>query len=232
VSQLATGDFGWVQVLNFLVCGVLVLAYAVGLRMSIRGTRGSLGGPVLIALFAASLLVAGVFITDPGLGYPVGAPEVHTTHGLIHGFAGLVAFTLLAASAFVMAWHFSADPQERRWMIYSAAIGLLIIVFFPTSFIVGAKWADGSRGVLTVSCQDDTTRRLPDDQRVLGSYELQLRNLLGVQRHAQLIVEQLQGRRGFAGPTAELLSHIENSDMDAWIASVQAVRAALERESR
>jgi hypothetical protein len=79
---------------------------------------------------------------------------------------------------------------------------------------------------------DDTTRRLPDHQRVLGSYELQLRNLLGVQRHAQLIVERLQGKRGLAEPIAELLSRIENSDMDAWIASVQAVRAALERESR
>src|SRR2546425_7650404 len=79
---------------------------------------------------------------------------------------------------------------------------------------------------------DDTTRRLPDDQRVLGSYELQLRNLLGVQRHAQQIVEQLQGRRGFAEPIAELLSHIESSDMEAWIASVQAVRATLQRESR
>jgi hypothetical protein len=79
---------------------------------------------------------------------------------------------------------------------------------------------------------DDTTRRLPDDQRVLGSYELQLRNLLGVQRYAQLIVERLQGRRGFAEPIAELLSHIENSDMDAWIASVHAVRVALEREIR
>src|SRR5437868_15192679 len=73
VSQLATGDGGWMQVVNFLVCGTLVIAFAVGLRSALRGSRGSIGGPVLIGFFGSALLVAGVFVTDPALGYPVGA---------------------------------------------------------------------------------------------------------------------------------------------------------------
>jgi hypothetical protein len=135
VSQLATGPGGWMQILNFFMCGTLVLVFAVALRAQIAGTRGSIGGPVLIGLFGATLLVAGAFTTDPGLGYPVGAPEVHTLHGTIHGFAGLAVFTILPAACFVMAWHFAA--RSARWAFYSAAVGVALIVLFFGGFAVG-----------------------------------------------------------------------------------------------
>lgn len=144
VSQLATGDGGWMQVLNFLVCGTLVIAFAIGLRYAIRGTRGSIGGPLLIGLFGLSLLVAGIFVTDPALGYPVGAAQVHTVHGMIHGLAGLAAFTLLPAATFVMAWHFAAEPGSRRWTLYSVAVGLLILACFISGNVLSAADASGS----------------------------------------------------------------------------------------
>lgn len=143
VSQLATGPGGWVQVVNFLVCGSLVLAFAIALRQAIKASRGSIGAPVLLSLFAIALLVAGIFVTDPALGYPVGAQQVHTTHGMIHGLAGLAAFTLLPATAFVLAWHFAAT-RERRWAIYSMAVGALIVVFFIASTTVSTMDAVGT----------------------------------------------------------------------------------------
>lgn len=143
VSQLATGDGGWVQTINFLVCGTLVLVFAVALRQAIKGTRGSIGAPVLIGLFAISLLVAGTFATDPALGYPVGAAQVHTAHGMIHGLAGLFAFTVLPAAAFVMAWHFAA-LLERRWVIYSVAVGVVILVMFVAGSATSAMDALGT----------------------------------------------------------------------------------------
>lgn len=153
VSQLATGPGGWVQVINFLVCGTLVLAFAMGLRASIRGTRGSIGGPLLLGLFGVALLVAGIFSTDPGLGYPVGAPQVHTTHGMVHGLAGLAAFSLLPAAAFVMAWHFAANPSERGWAAYSVLVGLTLIVMFVASTTASAmdgsgRWVNAPTGFL------------------------------------------------------------------------------------
>ena len=144
VSQLATGDLGWTQVLNFLVCGVLVLAFAVGLRLSIRGKRGSVGAPVLLGLFAVSLLVAAIFSTDPALGYPPGAAEVHTAHGMIHGLAGLFAFTLIPAAAFVLAWHFAAEPDGRRWAVYSTVVGIVILAMFVTGNVVSTMDATGT----------------------------------------------------------------------------------------
>ncbi len=144
VSQLATGQGGWVQTINFLVCGVLVLVFAVALRSALKGSRGSIGAPILLVVFGTALIVAGIFATDPALGYPVGAPYVKTAHGLIHGMAGLVAFTSLPAAAFVMARHFAAQPGARRWMIYSLGIGLLIIACFIVSSVFSTMDQQGT----------------------------------------------------------------------------------------
>src|SRR5438309_1112477 len=59
VSQLATGDGGWMQVVNFIVCGTLVIAFAVGLRSALRGSRGSIGGPVLIGFLQRIAIIGG-----------------------------------------------------------------------------------------------------------------------------------------------------------------------------
>jgi hypothetical membrane protein len=148
VSQLATGPGGWMQDVNFFVCGLLVLAFAIGLRLAIAGTRGSIGGPILLGLFAIGLLVAGAFATDPALGYPVGAAEVHTTHGMIHGFAGIAVFTLLPAACFGMAWHFSGEEGSSRWAIYSVVVGVLIFVFFAPGSALVDRWPNAPIGVI------------------------------------------------------------------------------------
>jgi len=128
VSSLATGDGGWVQIANFLVWGTLAIAFSIGV------VRTGLVAPgVLIFLYGAGLLVAGVFVTDPSLGYPPGAPAEHTTHGMIHGLAGLAVFSLNAVTAFVVARHFFRDRGSRAWAIYSLVTGLLIVVLFVAS---------------------------------------------------------------------------------------------------
>jgi hypothetical membrane protein len=153
VSQLATGDGGWVQVVNFLICGSLMVVFAIGMRSALRGSRGAIGAPILVGLFGTALLVAGTFVTDPALGYPVGAAQVHTVHGMIHGLAGLAAFTLLPASAFVMAWHFASTADSRRWVIYSAGIGILLVAMFIASTAVSVLdergvWPNAPTGFL------------------------------------------------------------------------------------
>ncbi len=129
VSQLATGPGGWVQTINFFVCGALVIGFAVGLRLA----AGGVATPALLAAFGVSLLVAGAFTTDPALGYPPGAPQVHTTHGMIHGLAGLGAFSLLPASAIAMAARFGRQGTNRRWLWYSLVVGAVMIASFIAS---------------------------------------------------------------------------------------------------
>ena len=143
-SQLATGDGGWVQVVNFVVYGLLILGFAVGLRRSLQGGRASLAAPVLIGAYGLALVVAGVFVTDPALGYPPGAAEVHTTHGLVHGLAGLATFSFLTAACLAMALRFARDPASRGWRTYSLFTALLIPACFVLSNVFAVLDAQGS----------------------------------------------------------------------------------------
>jgi hypothetical membrane protein len=134
VSSLATGDGGWVQIANFLVWATLAVAFAVGvLRVGLRVPG------ILLLLYGVGLLVAGVFVTDPSLGYPPGAPAEHTTHGMIHGLAGLGVFTLNALAAFATARHFFGAQRSRGWAIYSAVTGVFIVLLFIASTVVSVQ---------------------------------------------------------------------------------------------
>jgi len=139
VSYLALSNQGWEQIANFLVCGSLGIAFAVGLRRIWRTGRASVWGPLLIGLFGLGLLIAGVFVTDPGGGYPPGAPingKPQTWHGWVHGINGAVFFlVVLPAACFVLARRFAADPQHRRWATYSWMTGALILLISITSAI-------------------------------------------------------------------------------------------------
>ena len=144
VSQLATGPGGWMQVVNFIVCGALVVAFAVALRAAWRGSPGSVGAPLLLGLFGLDLVVAGLFSTDPALGYPPGAAQVHTSHGMVHGLAGLGAFTLLPATALVSSRHFAAVAAERTWFVYSLLVGVALFAGFVAFTVFSAMDSSGA----------------------------------------------------------------------------------------
>jgi hypothetical membrane protein len=139
-SSLSLSDQGWMQIANFLVCGLLTLGFAIGLRQVLRTGRGSVWGPLLLGIFSMALIVAGLFVADPSLGYPPGThgggPQ--TLHGTIHGLAGLVTFSSLAIASFVMARRFAGDPDWKGWALYSIVTGAVVIVFFIASTTVSA----------------------------------------------------------------------------------------------
>lgn len=133
VSELSLSDQGWQQIGNFLVTGTLVLAFSVGLRRVIHTEKGSALGSYLIGLFGAALIAAGLFVTDPGLGYPPGAPvglSVVTWHGQLHALAGYVAFFSVPFACFGFARHFAA-ARERGWARYSLVSGVLGLALIP-----------------------------------------------------------------------------------------------------
>ncbi len=49
-SYLALSNQGWEQIANFIVCGSLIIAFAVGLRRIWRAGRASVWGPKLVGL--------------------------------------------------------------------------------------------------------------------------------------------------------------------------------------
>lgn len=138
VSQLSTGPGGWVQIASFIVCALLILGFAVALWLWLPLGRGSRVGPALLIVFSVGLLVAGVFSTDPAMGYPPGTPErgvPQTLHGTIHGFTALVVFISLAAACFVMARWFAGRPGWTGWRAYSITTGVLVALGFVGSIL-------------------------------------------------------------------------------------------------
>jgi hypothetical protein len=139
VSSLSLGEGGWMQITNFLICGGLVLCFAIGLRRVLHPGIGSTWGPILVGLFGLGLITAGLFVTDPVLGYPPGAPSTLTLHGTLHNVAGGVVFYIaLPAACFVLARRFAGDRAWRGWTIYSIATGILVPALLITAGVLAS----------------------------------------------------------------------------------------------
>src|SRR5437879_4740554 len=139
-SSLSLGPGGWMQIANFIVCGLLTLCFAIGLRQVFRTGRGSVWGPILLGVFGVGLMVAGVFVTDPGLGYP---PGTHTScpqsfHGTMLGVNAIFTFGSLAIACFVLASRFAGDANWKGWALYSVVTGVLMVGSFIGSAVVSA----------------------------------------------------------------------------------------------
>ena len=132
-SILSNGDLGWIQVLNFLVCGLLVIAGAIGMRQALRGGPGGTWAPLLLTITGMGLCAAAVFSADPVDGFPpgtpLGPPTSITTTGLLHFVVALVAFAAWIAASFVFARRF-AVLGETGWAVFSIISGAYFLVAF------------------------------------------------------------------------------------------------------
>ncbi|MBM7791320.1 DUF998 domain-containing protein [Tenggerimyces flavus] len=100
VSSLALGPHGWIQTANFLLTGVLVLAFA-----AIARSKTDKPTAVLIGLWGLGLIAAGIFVTDPVSGFPKGTPAIGepTLEGSLHDGFSVIGFLCLIAAMFVNA---------------------------------------------------------------------------------------------------------------------------------
>jgi hypothetical protein len=119
VSSLTLGAFGWTQTANFIIAGLLTLAFAVAL-IRLAGVRQKIGA-ILVAVGGVGLLGMGAFVADPVSGYPPGTPllpDHATMSGTLHDLFSVTAFFALAGACFVL-----AGGAGWRWAIYSALSG-------------------------------------------------------------------------------------------------------------
>jgi hypothetical protein len=133
LSQLANGEMGWIQTLNFVVAGILMVAGAIGVRRVLRGTRAGTWGPMLFALAGLGMLGAAAFPADPSPGFPPGTPDTvsMTNRGLVHFMFGAVTFYALILSCFVFARRFFSRG-ERGWGLGSLLVGLFFLLSFSS----------------------------------------------------------------------------------------------------
>jgi Protein of unknown function (DUF998) len=131
-SGLALGSLGWLQVVNFILLGLALMVFAVGLHRGVAArVRGSVIGPVLLVA-AGVALVLSAFKTDPSLS---GGPQ--SWHGLIHGLAFLLLVLSLLLSLLFLWWRLRRDPLWRGYDLYTIITAVLYVVFFLSA----SQWA-------------------------------------------------------------------------------------------
>ena len=126
-SGLALGPYGWAQVLNFVVSGLLLMLLAVGLHCTAVSGHGSRIGPILLFVAGAAMALMG-FNTDPIL--RVGP---RTLHGLVHDLAFTI-FVLSLLSALFFLWRsLRRDAPWRGHARYTLATGVIatLLIFLP-----------------------------------------------------------------------------------------------------
>jgi Protein of unknown function (DUF998) len=137
LSLLSLGDLGWIQIANFVVTGALFVACAIGMRRVLRPGRSGTWAPRLVGAFGVGLIVAGVFTTDPGAGFPpgapVGAPEQITWHGILHEVGSGLAFLGMIVGCLVFERRFAA-VKRRGWVAACVATAAAVLVL--------ASWPD------------------------------------------------------------------------------------------
>jgi Protein of unknown function (DUF998) len=136
VSLLSIGHLGWIQVINFLVTGVLYIACATGMRRLVRTGPGRRWIPALLYVCGAGIAGGGVFHPDPGDGFPPGTPAgasvVSSWHGVLHQVCGTSAFLALIVLCFVFGRRF-ARMGERPLAVGSRIAGALFAVALPAA---------------------------------------------------------------------------------------------------
>jgi hypothetical protein len=133
VSSVPLGPGGGTQTVNFLVTGVLVALFALGLHR--RGSGRWLA--VLLALVGLGLVGAGLAAADPFGGYPPGTPPVpvaRTTHGVLHDVASTPVFTALPAACFVWGRRLARGGRSRAGA-WSVLAGVALVVCFVLTSI-------------------------------------------------------------------------------------------------
>jgi len=117
ISALSLGPRGWVQILNFVVFGLLLLAFA----REVAGGEVSRAGAALLTILAICYLLVGPFVMDA-----VG--DTVTIHGRIHGAVARIGLVLMPVSCFAFVGGFLRPPQQRLLAWLSAAAGAAVAI--------------------------------------------------------------------------------------------------------
>ena len=121
-SGLALGPYGLVQVASFVVSGLLLAFFSLGLHFGARNGYGSPRGPAFLFVAGVAMALMG-FETDP-----IRRIGPRSLHGFIHD-AAFVIFILAFLAALLSLWRrFESDPRWRGHARYTLATGILALL--------------------------------------------------------------------------------------------------------
>ena len=128
-SGLALGPYGWIMTLTFLLCGILIVIFASGLRLRLPRIK-------LAAISIWLLVLAGVGMI--GLISPTDK-TIRTTprtwHGILHDSSFAVIGLTLMPAMILLGFVFRRDARWRDLAIYTwVTVALAIPTFWMKGF--------------------------------------------------------------------------------------------------
>ena len=145
ISALSLGTRGWVQQINFVLFGAVLLSSVPIWRRILTGGKGANAYPALTAVVGLSFIAVAFLPQDPAPGYdPAGLRLVKpTTIGLLHLAVAGVAAACSVAALFVMAARVAGDPHWRGWPLYTRVMAVVMIACVA----VYGVWSTESSGL-------------------------------------------------------------------------------------
>jgi len=134
--QLSLGPGGWVNAVTLVALGLVVAGFAAGLRRVPASDAGTRWTSRLLLATGTAFAAVGISPIDPGLGYPPGAPALHSLHGLVHALATLVLFGCLAAACLVQAARPARSGTGWVWAAGSAGAGVAVAACILATFVI------------------------------------------------------------------------------------------------
>ena len=128
-SGLALGPYGWIMTLTFLLCGILIVLFASGLRLSLPRIK-------LAAISIWLLVLAGVGMI--GLISPTDK-TIRTTprtwHGILHDSSFAVIGLTLMPAMILLGFVFRRDARWKDLTVYTwITVALAIPTFWMKGF--------------------------------------------------------------------------------------------------
>jgi hypothetical protein len=144
LSLLTLGDYGWLQTMNLLLSGIMVVVAAVGFRRALGDSGAGTKVAYLIGVYGACLIASAIFGPDPANDFPTPTASTDPTmSGILHLAFGAIGFLGLAAAAVIFARWLAerGDPGPAgRSRLAAGATGV--------TFLAGAALSAGPVGVL------------------------------------------------------------------------------------
>ena len=133
-SLLSLGDLGFIQIANFVITGMLFIAFAVGLKRVLTAGVGRKWLSPLFIVVGIAFILGGVFVADPAFGFPPGTPEgmpkTTSWHSIIHGFAPVIGSLAMSAALLIFA--------RRLWKQGRRSASIVTILVVIVSFVLSA----------------------------------------------------------------------------------------------
>jgi len=129
ISALEFTPMGTAQRANFLVFGLLLCAFAAGLRRELATGPGAVIIPLFQLLSGIGVIGDAVFIHNP-----------------LHLVCDLIAFNSALLLLFTFAWRFRREAQWKGWSAYSLITAILMMAFLAA--FGAANHLGGSAGLM------------------------------------------------------------------------------------